>query len=147
VLVLLAPSLAALVALAAPPACPAWVDRLHPGARFSVEGIAFDGRGGTLAHGDGLSELAAALREAPWVHVRLEGFVDSSGDPEGDVRLSATMAREAAERLVALGVGPARVSWSGRGGDSPLLPNFTARARAANRRVEVVIVPRAGSGT
>jgi hypothetical protein len=160
----LASSLPVLVALAAaagtgtPPLAgatasrdvrPAWVERLHPGARFPVEGIAFEGRGGAISRGDGLSDLAAALREAPWVRVRLEGFVDATDDPSGDVRASLAMARHAADRLVALGVGAARVSWSGRGGDAPLLPNFTARARAANRRVEVVVVAasRATAGT
>ena len=147
---LLAPTLAALIALAAPEASrPAWVERLHPGARFPIEGIAFDGRGGPLSRGDGLSDLAAALREAPWVRVRLEGFVDATDDATDDARLSWEMARNAAQRLVSLGVGAARVSWAGRGGDEPLLPNFTARARAANRRVEVVVVardPRGGAG-
>jgi hypothetical protein len=158
----LATSLAALVAFGAPSVQdaataqavrvsaeprPAWAERLHPGSRFPLEGIAFDGRGGPLLRGDGLSELAAALREAPWVRVRLEGFVDASDDPPGDVRLSLAMARDAADRLVALGVGAARVSFSGRGGDAPLLPNFTTRARLANRRVEVLVVDRRAPGT
>jgi hypothetical protein len=43
--------------------------------------------------------------------------------------------------------GPAgRGSWSGRGGEDPWLPNFTARARKTNRRVEVGVA-RAGPGT
>jgi hypothetical protein len=136
---LLALSLANLIALAAPATHPAWGDRLRPGARFPIEGIAFEGRGGPLYRGDGLSDLAAALREAPWVRVRLEGFVDASEDAPGDERLARAMARETAERLVSLGVRPDRVAWSGRGGEAPLLPNFTARARSANRRVEVVV--------
>jgi hypothetical protein len=143
----LASSLAMVIALAAPVALPAWAERLHPGARFPLEGIAFDGRGGALSQGDGLSDLAAALREAPWVRVRLEGFVDDSGDASGDQQVSLAMARDAAGRLVSLGVGAGRVSWSGRGGEAPLLPNFTARARAANRRVEVVVVARPAQGT
>jgi hypothetical protein len=153
---LLALSLANLIALAAPDGAngppptatasqvthPTWGDRLRPGARFPIEGIAFDGRGGPLSRGDGLSDLAAALREAPWVRVRLEGFVDASDDAEGDERAARAMARDAAERLVSLGVRADRVAWTGRGGDAPLLPNFTARARSANRRVEVVVASR-----
>jgi hypothetical protein len=119
---LLALSLANLIALAAPAGTaappptstasqvthPTWGDRLRPGTRFPIEGIAFDGRGGPLSRGDGLSDLAAALREA-------------------------------AERLVALGVRADRVAWSGRGGGAPLLPNFTTRERSANRHVEGVV--------
>jgi flagellar motor protein MotB len=48
------------------------------------------------------------------------------------------MAQAAAKRLVQLGVEQKRVSFAGRGGGSPVLPNFTARGRAANRRIEVV---------
>jgi flagellar motor protein MotB len=49
------------------------------------------------------------------------------------------MAQAAGERLVALGVPQTRIAWRGRGGTDPLLPNFTARGRATNRRVEVVV--------
>jgi flagellar motor protein MotB len=50
------------------------------------------------------------------------------------------MAQAAGQRLVILGVNRERVSWAGRGGERPLLPNFTARGRAANRRLEVVVL-------
>jgi flagellar motor protein MotB len=46
------------------------------------------------------------------------------------------MAQAAARRLVELGVESGRLSVAGRGSDSPLVPNFTARGRAANRRIE-----------
>ena len=46
------------------------------------------------------------------------------------------MAQAAARRLVELGVEPGRIGVAGRGGESPLVPNFTARGRAANRRIE-----------
>ena len=64
--------------------------------------------------------------------------MDSSGRPDEDVRLSMRMAEAAGELLVELGVARERLSWTGRGGDAPLFPNFTARGRAGNRRVEVV---------
>jgi outer membrane protein OmpA-like peptidoglycan-associated protein len=49
------------------------------------------------------------------------------------------MAQAAAQRLVAMGVARDRVTWGARGGERPLLPNFTARGRSANRRVEAVV--------
>ena len=82
--------------------------------------------------------LALVLLATPELTVRLEGFVDSSTDAAADVKLSASMAQAAAARLRDLGVDPARLGTAGRGSESPLLPNFTARSRAANRRVEVV---------
>jgi outer membrane protein OmpA-like peptidoglycan-associated protein len=65
--------------------------------------------------------------------------VDTSGDPALDARLSADMARTASQRLADLGVDPGRLASAGRGGEAPILPNFTARGRAANRRIEVVV--------
>ena len=42
------------------------------------------------------------------------------------------MAQAAGRRLVELGVPGAQLGSVGRGGESPVLPNFTARGRAAN---------------
>jgi len=58
--------------------------------------------------------------------------------PAADNRLSLAMAQAAGRRLTELGVEPGRIGLSGRGGESPLVPNFTARGRAANRRIEAV---------
>jgi outer membrane protein OmpA-like peptidoglycan-associated protein len=76
------------------------------------------------------------LRATPELTVRLSGFVDASGDPAADGRLSLAMAQAAAKRLVELGIEAGRLGVAGRGSDGPLVPNFTARGRAANRRVE-----------
>jgi flagellar motor protein MotB len=37
-----------------------------------------------------------------------------------------------------MGIARDRITWAGRAGEKPLLPNFTARGRTANRRIEVV---------
>ncbi len=141
------PALGSLALMLAVSASPGWMERLYPGGRFVVAGIAFEGRGGSLVAADGLSDLAAALREVPGVRVRLEAFVDASDDRDGDTRVSEGMAREVADRLASLGVPRARISWAGRGGESPILPNSSARARETNRRIEVVVLPRASTGT
>jgi outer membrane protein OmpA-like peptidoglycan-associated protein len=114
------------------------ISRLGAWERFHLDGVAFRGRSPLLTRAAGLEDLAGALRAAPAVRVRIEGFVDASGRPDEDLRLSMRMAEAAGERLVELGVPRERLSWTGRGGDSPLYPNFTARGRAGNRRVEVV---------
>jgi len=118
-----------------------WTGRLAAGERFVVEGVAFAGRSARLSRDQGLEDLSAALRSAPAARVRIEGFVDSTGRTAEDARLSLAMAQAAVERLVALGVPRDRFAAAGRGGDAPLLPNFTARGRARNRRVEVVALP------
>lgn len=128
----------------APPAAPhtprqaEWARRLAAGERVVLADVAFAGRTATLQRDGGLADLAIAMGAAAEAKVRLEAFVDSSGDRKADQELSAAMARAAGERLVQLGVARGRVECSGRGDESPLLPSFTARGRAANRRVEVV---------
>jgi outer membrane protein OmpA-like peptidoglycan-associated protein len=119
----------------------AWARTLGDGGRLLVEDLAFEGRTATLVRDAGLADLAAALASTPDARVRVEAFVDSTSDREADARLSVAMAQAATDRLVRLGVDPARVTASGRGSDRPLLPNFTARGRAANRRVEVTSGP------
>jgi outer membrane protein OmpA-like peptidoglycan-associated protein len=103
-----------------------------------VEDVAFKGRSATLEGEAGLTDLAAAVLATQGLKVRIEGFVDATSDPGGDARLSMSMAQAAGQRLIDLGVPRGRVTWAGRGGESPLLPNFTARGRAANRRLEAV---------
>lgn len=114
-----------------------WARKLAAGERIVVDDVAFAGRTAELLRDGGLADLAIALAAAPGAAVRIEAFVDATDDRAGDGRLSEEMARTAGERLQQLGVPRARLGWSGRGGESPLLPNFTARGRAANRRIEV----------
>ncbi len=117
-----------------------WAKQLETGERFVLEEVAFAGRSADLQRDGGLADLAVALFSRPTVNVRLEGFVDLTSDHAGDQKLSLSMAQVAAQRLADLGVPRSRVTWVGRGSESPRLPNFTARGRAANRRVEAVVV-------
>jgi outer membrane protein OmpA-like peptidoglycan-associated protein len=121
-----------------------WAKRLAGGGRVHVEDVSFAGRSTALQRDAGLADLAVVLLARPTVNVRIEGFVDATSDLRADQKLSAAMAQAAGKRLVELGVLPQRVTWVGRGGEGPVLPNFTARGRAANRRIEAVAVRDAG---
>jgi outer membrane protein OmpA-like peptidoglycan-associated protein len=112
--------------------------RLAGSERVRLEDVAFTGRTAELQRDGGLADLALALAAVPEVRVRVEAFVDATHDGEGDARLSAAMAQAAVQRLLELGVARERLAWAGRGGESPRLPNFTTRGRAANRRLEVM---------
>jgi outer membrane protein OmpA-like peptidoglycan-associated protein len=118
-----------------------WAKRLSEGGRILVEDVAFSGRTAALQRDMGLADLAAAVLARPNVGVRLEGFVDSTADRAGDQKLSLAMAQAAGKRLLELGVPKQQLTWAGRGGESPVLPNFTARGRAVNRRIEVTTGP------
>lgn len=115
-----------------------WAKRLSSKEHFVLDGLAFEGRTARLSKTAGLADLAGAMAAVPDVGVRVEGFVDATADPDKDAQLSMAMAQAAGQKLVELGVSRDRITWAGRGGEKPLLPNFTARGRAANRRIEVV---------
>lgn len=138
---------------AAPPPAPApaperpsaWTPRQKEWARaltdegtFIIEDVAFAGRTAQLQRDGGLADLAIALLSTSSGRVRIEGHVDATHDSGGDARLSMAMAQAAADRLRELGVPSGRIQVTGRGSESPRLPNFTARGRATNRRIEAV---------
>jgi outer membrane protein OmpA-like peptidoglycan-associated protein len=114
-----------------------WLTRLQAGDRVLVEELTFGGRTAQFEKELGLSDVAALLAVAPSLKLRIEGFVDATSDPDGDLRLSMEMARATGKRLIELGITRDRLTWAGRGGESPILPNFTARGRMANRRIEL----------
>lgn len=118
-----------------------WAKRLGERGRFMVEDVAFPTRTAEPKADAGIADLAVALLVKPSVAVRVEGFVDATSDRAADAKLSQAMAQGVVKRLVELGVARGRLTAAGRAGDSPILPNFTARGRAANRRVEVVALP------
>ncbi len=134
------PSVAAAIADARTPRQSDWAKRLAAGGRVLVEDVSFSGRSAELHRDGGIGDLAAALLSDPSLTIRIEGFVDATSDRSADVRLSTAMAQAAAKRLADRGVQKQRITWSGRGGESPILPNFTARGRTANRRIEAVAV-------
>jgi outer membrane protein OmpA-like peptidoglycan-associated protein len=138
-----APALAAAAAAGAttqkaPPLTPRQSElasKLAAGTPFVLPDVEFAGRTAVLARTEGLADLARALGPSLGLHV--EVYVDATRDPSQDARASMAQAMEIVRQLVALGVARDRIAQEARGGDKPILPNFTAHGRAANRRVEV----------
>jgi outer membrane protein OmpA-like peptidoglycan-associated protein len=124
--------------LAVTPRQKEWVQQLLDAETFIVEDVAFVGRTAQLQRDSGLADLAVALAAAPQARLRIVGHVDATHDATADSRLSLSMAQAAVDRLIELGVPRSRILVTGRGSESPRLPNFTARGRAANRRIEAV---------
>ena len=116
-----------------------WARKLAAGDRIVIEDLVFAGRTATLERSTGLEDLAAALAALSAGRLLVEGFVDASANQLGDSQLSQAMAQAVADRLSALGVARTRLVPFGRGGDQPIVPNFTGRGRATNRRVEAVV--------
>ena len=90
-----------------------------------------------------LRGLAGVLRRMP-NHIAIEGHTDNvpvSGGPYGDNWvLSTARATSVLQHLLSVDVPASRLSAAGYADQRPLEPNTTSSNRAANRRVEIVIL-------
>lgn len=85
-------------------------------------------------------ELAVALLDNPDLRLQLVGHTDNVGSDRYNLALSLRRANAIKDYLIERGVEEIRISVEGKGLREPLNGNRTDEDRAANRRVEVVIV-------
>lgn len=88
-----------------------------------------------------LQSMADALKASPQIRkVLIEGHSDDRGKREYNIELSGRRAQSVKRWLVENGVAEVRLDSKGFGPDNPIADNKTAKGRAANRRVDFVIV-------
>ncbi|MEM7752204.1 MAG: OmpA family protein [Pseudomonadota bacterium] len=88
-----------------------------------------------------LATLANWLGDTPGARVVLVGHTDSVGALDANLALSQRRAQSVQTRLVSgLGASAGQVAADGAGALSPIASNLTPEGRAANRRVEVVLL-------
>jgi len=88
-----------------------------------------------------LSAVADALRATPNIkRLDVEGHTDAQGKAESNVDLSRRRAESVRRWLASHGVEAERLEAHGFGGGRPVATNKTSTGRAANRRVEFVIL-------
>lgn len=93
-----------------------------------------------------LEEVANALtRGDPESKITIEGYTDSRGTREHNMALSEKRAETVKNQLVSRGVAADRITTVGKGPDEPVASNQTPEGRANNRRVEIIVAPRAPS--
>lgn len=83
-------------------------------------------------------KLVQFLQLNPRRVVRIEGYTDSTGTAEENLKLSRDRAQAVGDMLVDLGVDDKRIEVQGYGDQYPLEANASERGRAQNRRVEIV---------
>ncbi|WP_410001635.1 OmpA family protein [Sphingosinicella rhizophila] len=90
-----------------------------------------------------LDQVAQTLSTYPSTLIDIYGHTDPSGGDSINLPLSRDRAQSVASYLVQRGVAPARMATQGFGSSQPLPgnTNSTEAQRAANRRVEIRIVP------
>lgn len=110
------------------------------------EDITFDTDSSTVRDSlrSALGKVADNLVKYPDSNVQVIGHTDNDGDATYNQALSERRANSVADVLQAGGVGFARITTVGRGEDQPVASNLTDEGKAQNRRVEIVVIPRAG---
>jgi OmpA-OmpF porin, OOP family len=109
---------------------------------FVLTGIEYGADDDQIARHEVLDGVIAALKEHPTAKVRVEGHSGAIGTDAEKQLLSESRALAVRNYLVRHGIEGQRVEAVGRSADRPLAPNDTARGRAQNERVELVVTER-----
>lgn len=88
-----------------------------------------------------LDKVASVLADYNQTYIDVYGHTDSTGSDSYNQGLSERRAVSVADYLSGRGVQPARIATRGFGETQPIASNETEDGRAANRRVEIKIVP------
>lgn len=92
-----------------------------------------------------LDQVAQVLAEYNQTYIDVYGHTDSTGSDSYNQDLSQRRASAVAAYLTGRGVQSARIGTRGFGESEPIASNDTEEGRAANRRVEIKVVPIAQS--
>ena len=88
-----------------------------------------------------LDQVAGTLAEYRETYIDVYGHTDSTGSDQYNQQLSERRATSVADYLSGRGVQSARIATRGYGETQPIASNDTPEGQAANRRVEIKIVP------
>lgn len=93
-----------------------------------------------------LNQVAQTLTQYEQTFIDVRGHTDSTGGDAINVPLSQNRAEAVASYLSSRGVNRARIETRGYASSQPVGDNNTASGKAANRRVEIKIVPVTNQG-
>ncbi len=87
-----------------------------------------------------LQQIAALMKGELSLHLRVEGYTDSTNTDAYNLNLSSRRAEAVIQWLTQHGVATGRLVAKGFGKSSPVADNNTPQGRALNRRVEIVVI-------
>ncbi|MCP4640060.1 MAG: OmpA family protein [bacterium] len=90
-----------------------------------------------------IGEVAAVLGEYPDSDCIVQGYTSSEGGDQANMELSERRATVVKNQLIASGIAANRLTAMGMGSSNPVSDNTTNEGRMRNRRVEIIIIPRA----
>ena len=109
---------------------------------FVVHGVDFELNSTKLTapSAEALDQAARAFIAEPQLKVEVQGFTDSTGPREYNLKLSQGRADSVRTYLIGRGVDGSALTAHGYGPDSPVASNATKEGRAQNRRVTFNII-------
>ena len=115
-------------------------DRILSDGKIVSNGIRFDVNKASLRPESMgvINEIYTLMSEHPELKFSVEGHTDSDGEVDFNQTLSEQRAETVRNKLVEMGVDPARFATKGFGETMPVAPNDTPEGKATNRRVEFV---------
>ncbi len=85
-----------------------------------------------------INQLSKFLRENPSIKLEINGYTDSDGDDNSNLKLSDERSEAVKQQLIILGINSSRLSSHGFGETNPADSNSTLEGKANNRRVELI---------
>ncbi len=88
-----------------------------------------------------IDRVAALLIDNPAARIEVQGHTDSDGEEQANLDLSTARAEVVRQQLIARGIEAERLESKGYGESVPVASNDTKDGKAANRRIEFIILP------
>ncbi len=86
-----------------------------------------------------LAKVSGIILSHPGLKISVEGYTDSIGGDEYNMKLSQNRADSVRNYFISQGIAPTNISAEGFGKSNPVADNATAAGRRQNRRVELVV--------
>ncbi|MDA5535095.1 OmpA family protein [Yersinia mollaretii] len=86
-----------------------------------------------------VQNIGKALTAVGITHLRVDGHTDATGEDSYNQQLSYQRASTVADTLALIGIPRANIDVRGRGKLDPVADNRTAKGRAENRRVSMIV--------
>lgn len=111
------------------------------GLIVNMSDVLFDFNQATLKPGakEKLAKISGILLAYPSLHVSVEGYTDSIGTDDYNLKLSQRRADAVRDYLTSNGINPGNLQSIGMGKADPVASNDTDAGRQQNRRVEMVV--------
>ena len=86
-----------------------------------------------------LARMSGVILAHPGLALKIEGYTDSTGSPQFNLKLSGQRSDAVRAFLISQGLTPDSVTSVGMGAADPVASNDTSAGRQQNRRVEIVV--------